>query len=129
VTIVAVALITAGLFFLGVSAFGLVRFPDFYTRAHVVAKSETLGMILVIGGVMVHHGFGSGTWRLALLLLFAMVANPTAIHALARAYHLQQALGSPDAEGEPVPPDPVERRAETGQPADPAERRPGERHR
>lgn len=84
-SVLAVVSIVAGLFFLFVSAFGLVRFPDFFTRAHVVAKSETLGMILVIAGIMFHHRFESGTWRLLLLILFAMVANPTAIHALARA--------------------------------------------
>jgi multicomponent Na+:H+ antiporter subunit G len=87
VSVLAIILILSGLFFLAVSAFGLLRFPDFYTRAHVVAKSETLGVILVISGIMVHHRFGEGTWRLVLLLAFAMVANPTAIHALSRAAH------------------------------------------
>jgi multicomponent Na+:H+ antiporter subunit G len=97
VRVLAVLSIVAGLFFLAVSAFGLVRFPDFFTRAHVVAKSETLGMILVITGIMFHHGFGSGTWRLLLLILFAMVANPTAIHALARAAQRRDDLpGDPD---------------------------------
>jgi multicomponent Na+:H+ antiporter subunit G len=85
VTVLAVVLVTSGLFFLTVSAFGLLRFPDFYTRAHVVAKSETLGIMLVMGGLMAHHRLGSGTWRLGMLLVFALVANPTAIHALARA--------------------------------------------
>jgi multicomponent Na+:H+ antiporter subunit G len=84
VTVVAIVLVVAGIFFLAVSTFGLVRFPDFYTRAHVVAKSETLGIVLVVTGVMVHHRFGQGTLRLLLLIGFAMLANPTAIHALAR---------------------------------------------
>jgi multicomponent Na+:H+ antiporter subunit G len=92
-TAVSVPLIVAGLFFLGVSAFGLVRFPDFYTRAHVVAKSETLGMILVILGVIAHHRFGQGTPKLVLLVAFALVANSTAIHALARAAHGCRGLG------------------------------------
>jgi multicomponent Na+:H+ antiporter subunit G len=90
VEIVAIVCIAAGLFFLGVSAFGIVRFPDFFTRAHVVAKSETLGVMLVVTGVIVHHRGGEGTLRLLLLGTFAMIANATAIHALARA-----ALGSP----------------------------------
>jgi multicomponent Na+:H+ antiporter subunit G len=90
VTIISILLVTAGLWFLAVSAFGLLRFPDFYTRAHVVAKSETLGIILVIGGVMAHHRLADGSWRLLLLLGFALVANPTAIQALARAAHRQQ---------------------------------------
>jgi multicomponent Na+:H+ antiporter subunit G len=84
VTAVAVALITAGAAFLAVSAVGLVRFPDFYTRAHAVAKSETLGILLVVVGLAVHHELGPGTGRLVLVLVFALVANPTAMHALAR---------------------------------------------
>jgi multicomponent Na+:H+ antiporter subunit G len=89
VTVIGFALISVGLFFLGVSAFGLIRFPDFYTRAHVVAKSETLGVILIVLGVIVHHGAGSGSLRLVFLVGFALVANATAIHALARAAHAQ----------------------------------------
>lgn len=93
-TALAVVLMTVGLFLLAVSAFGLVRFPDTYTRAHVVAKSETLGLILVVTGVMAHHRFEEGTLRLVLLLGLAAVANPTAIHAVARAaYRRDEAEG------------------------------------
>lgn len=84
-TVVAIFLITAGTGFLGVSALGLIRLPDFYTRAHVVGKSETLGIMLVVLGLIVHAGLGPVTLRLVFVLAFAMIANPTAIHALARA--------------------------------------------
>lgn len=87
-TAIAVVLVVVGVFFLGVSAFGLVRFPDFYTRAHVVAKSESLGVALVVLGVMVYHRFGEGTLTLLLVILLALVANPTAVHALSRAHRL-----------------------------------------
>lgn len=84
-TVVAVVLITAGTFFLGVSTLGVIRFPDFYTRAHVVGKSETLGIMLVVGGLVAHEAPSPATLRLLFVLVFAMIANPTAIHALARA--------------------------------------------
>ena len=86
-TAIAVVLITAGTVFLGVSALGVLRFPDFYTRAHVVGKSETLGIMLVIAGLVAHEGLGPATPRLVIVLVFALIANPTAIHALARAAH------------------------------------------
>jgi multicomponent Na+:H+ antiporter subunit G len=85
-SVLSTVLISVGLFFLTISAVGLLLFPDFYTRAHVVAKSETLGIVLVIVGIVAGEGFGGGSWRLLLLVVFAAVANPTAIHALARAY-------------------------------------------
>jgi multicomponent Na+:H+ antiporter subunit G len=80
----AVLLLAAGTFFLAISAIGLARFPDFWTRAHAVAKAETLGLVLVIAGLIVWHRFGPGTLQLALIAVFSLLVNPTAIHALAR---------------------------------------------
>jgi multicomponent Na+:H+ antiporter subunit G len=97
-TIVAIFLVSAGSFFLAISAFGLVRFPDFYTRAHVVAKSESLGVAMVILGVIAYYRGGDGTLKLLLLVTFALVANPTAIHALSRAHRLQRMPVEPDGE-------------------------------
>jgi multicomponent Na+:H+ antiporter subunit G len=85
VTVLVVACVSAGLFFLTVSAVGIVRFPDFYTRAHVVATSETVGILLIIVGLVLHQGLEMTSLRLLLVLGFALVGNPTAIHALARA--------------------------------------------
>lgn len=84
--VLSTVLISLGLFFLVVSAIGLIRLPDLYTRAHAVAKSETLGLLLVFGGLFFRPelDLGSAT-RLALVLVFSLIANPTAVHALVRA--------------------------------------------
>jgi multisubunit Na+/H+ antiporter MnhG subunit len=60
VNVIAYVLMGAGLAFLAVSAIGVAHLPTFFSRAHAVAKSET---VIVIAGI----------------------ANPTAVHALARA--------------------------------------------
>lgn len=79
-------LIGLGVLFLVVSTIGLNTLPDVYTRAHVVAKSETLALMLVFGGLLlrpeldVHAGV-----RLGFILVFALLGNPTAVHALVRA--------------------------------------------
>jgi multicomponent Na+:H+ antiporter subunit G len=85
---VAVALISVGVVFLLTSAVGVLRLPTFYARAHAVGKSETVGAIFVIAGVAVEHGWTPGTPEVVLILVFALVANPTAVHALARAERL-----------------------------------------
>lgn len=85
ITAVAATLIVAGTFFLAVSALGLVRLPDFYTRAHAVAKSESFGLVLIVAGLLVHHRLGPGSVQLVLIAAFALIANTTAMHALARA--------------------------------------------
>ena len=92
-TLVANVLIVAGLFFLAVSTLALLIMPDLYTRAHAVAKSETLGLLLLFGGLFFRpeldlESFG----RLALVLVFSVIANPTAVHALVRAANRSGAL-------------------------------------
>lgn len=85
-TIAANALLVAGLFFIAVSTYALLRMPDLYTRAHAVAKSETLGLLLVFAGVFLRPEFElTATGRLVFVLLFSLLANPTAVHALLRA--------------------------------------------
>ncbi len=81
---VAVVLLISGTFFLAISALGLIRFPDFWTRAHAVAKAETLGLVLVFAGLIVLNRVGPGSLQLFLIAGFSLLVNPTAIHALAR---------------------------------------------
>ena len=86
-------IVSVGVVFLAVSAIGLLRLPGLYTRAHAVAKSETLGLLLVFGGLLLRPelDLGAGA-RLALVFVFSAIANPTAVHALVRAAHRAGAL-------------------------------------
>ena len=86
ITIVGDVVIGIGLFFLAVSAIALLVLPDLYTRAHAVAKSETLGLMLVFIGALLRPELEVGeSARLLLVLVFALIANPTGVHALVRA--------------------------------------------
>ena len=84
-TVIAIILVAAGTFFLTVSAVGLLRLPDFYARTHAVGKSETLGSILVLGGLAVYNGWELTTVKILFIAFFVLIANPTATHAVARA--------------------------------------------
>ena len=55
-TALAVAFVSAGIFFLAAGAVGLIRFPDFYTRMHASGKCDTLGVLLVLIGIACHEG-------------------------------------------------------------------------
>jgi multicomponent Na+:H+ antiporter subunit G len=84
--VVSTVLMLAGLFFLIVSAVGLDRLPEVYTRAHAVAKSETLGLLLVFSGLFFRPELdGPTAVRLVFVVVFSVIANPTAVHALVRA--------------------------------------------
>ena len=82
--IVATALIGAGLFLMAVTAIGLIRLPDFYTRTHAVSKTDTLGIGLVLVGLALHEGATLVSLKIALGLLFIFIANPVAAHVLTR---------------------------------------------
>ncbi len=80
------ALVSVGLVFLVVSTVGLLRLPDAYTRTHAVATSETIGLALIVIGLLFHPALDvPGALRLAFILAFSLIANPTAVHALMRA--------------------------------------------
>lgn len=78
-------LLASGLFFAAVAAIGLIRLPDLYTRAHSASKSDTLGAILSLGAVGLAYGPSFSTVKIAFLLLFMFLTNPTAVHAITRA--------------------------------------------
>ncbi len=84
-TIVAMVLMLGGVFFLTVSSIGLLRLPDFYARTHAVGKSETLGAILTLSGLAVYNGWELSTFKILFILIFVLIANPTATHAISRA--------------------------------------------
>jgi multicomponent Na+:H+ antiporter subunit G len=72
-------------FFAVVAAVSLVRLPDLYTRAHGASKSETLGAMLALAATALTFGSDLSTVKVALLLLFMFITNPTAAHAITRA--------------------------------------------
>ncbi|MAG14823.1 MAG: monovalent cation/H(+) antiporter subunit G [Dehalococcoidales bacterium] len=83
--VLAIVLVVGGAFFLTVSAIGLLRLPDFYARVHAVGKSETLGTILVLSGLAVYNGWELSTVKVLFIMIFVLIANPTATHAISRA--------------------------------------------
>jgi len=74
-----------GAFFLLVSSIGVIRLPDFYSRSHASAKSETLGAMLVLGTLALYNGLELNSVKLLLVLVLVALTSPTGIHALARA--------------------------------------------
>ena len=68
-----------------VSAIGLVRMPDIYTRMHAGTKATTMGIILVILGAICIEP--SWTWKLIILAVFILLTNPLSSSVIARASH------------------------------------------
>jgi multicomponent Na+:H+ antiporter subunit G len=92
-SVLSAILIGTGVAFMTVSVIGLFLLPDVYARAHGVAKSETFGLVLVFSGLLLRPDVDApSAVRLILVLVFALLANPTGVHALLRAAFRSGAL-------------------------------------
>lgn len=80
--ILSIALIVGGVFFIFTAGIGLVRLPDFYSRTHAVSKSDTLGILLVVFGLIVHEGATINSLKLLFIFILVALANPIGSHAL-----------------------------------------------
>ena len=67
-----------------VGLFGVYRMPDFYTRLHAASIIDTLGTMLILFGLIIHHGLTLISLKLLLILIFILITTPTAAHALAK---------------------------------------------
>jgi multicomponent Na+:H+ antiporter subunit G len=79
------ALIAIGAFFYLVGAIGIYRMPDVFTRMHAASVSETLGVGLLLIGMMFLAGLSLVSVKLAIILGIIYFTSPAATHALAQA--------------------------------------------
>ena len=89
--IVAIIFIIAGLFFFLVGVLGLLRMPDVFSRIHTTTKGDTLGVGLVIIGLMVYSGFTALTLKLFITLILVWLTTPTAAHLIAKSEYERDA--------------------------------------
>ncbi|MDQ7815842.1 MAG: monovalent cation/H(+) antiporter subunit G [Melioribacteraceae bacterium] len=74
-----------GAFFMLIGSIGVIRLPDFFTRSHATSKSDTLGIMLIVVGLICHEGLVLNSLKLMIIFVFIALANPVGSHALARA--------------------------------------------
>lgn len=79
--------ILIGAFLSLVTAFGLIRLPDVYTRNHAASKSATMGVMLVLQGTFLYFYFVENHFnsRLLLGIAFIFLTSPVAGHLISRA--------------------------------------------
>lgn len=87
IELAAAILILIGAIISVVSAFGMIRLPDVYTRSHAATKSATLSVLACLLGAFiyfwVHDGFVS--IRLILGIIFVFITAPVSGHLVCRA--------------------------------------------
>ncbi len=84
-SVIAITLILAGLFFLVVAAIGMVRLPDVFSRSHALSLTDSLGAVLVLAGLAIYQGFSINLLKILVVLALIFLLNPVISHATIRA--------------------------------------------
>ena len=82
INILSSLLIIGGMIFCLIGAFGILKMPNFITRAHASSLLDSGGAIMLLTGLILKAGFTLVAAKLILVLIFLMLTGPTAIHAL-----------------------------------------------
>lgn len=83
--VIADIIVSLGVFFLLIGSIGLIRLPDFYSRAHAQGKADTLGVMLIIFGLLLGQlaeGALINSFKLLIIIAFVALTNPTGTNAL-----------------------------------------------
>ncbi len=76
--------VSAGAVFYLAGTVGLLRFPDAYTRLHALTKADTLGMALVVIGLMPQVDSVLAGLKLVLVWLLVMLSSAAVSQLIAR---------------------------------------------
>lgn len=70
-----------------ISAIGIIRFPDVYSRSHAATKSATLAVLLTLSGAFIYIWITQSIVSIRLLLgiVFVFLTAPVSGHMITRA--------------------------------------------
>lgn len=82
-----IAIVVIGSLLSVVSALGILRFPDVYTRSHAASKTSTLAVTFVLIGTFLYFWIVKGHFnsRILLAVIFIFMTAPVAGHLISRA--------------------------------------------
>lgn len=85
IDLIAGVLMVCGAFVVMIGSVGLLRLPDFFCRLHGAGVIDTLGVWLVIAGLLCQSDSWISGFKLILLAALVMVLSPVVSHTLSRA--------------------------------------------
>jgi multicomponent K+:H+ antiporter subunit G len=101
-SIVGSLLSLAGALFFLTAAIGLLRLPDFYSRAHAPTKAATLGLLFCALGSTLVYGTRDFWLEKLLLVLFVFLTAPVSTQLLVRGAAARGVPQAPDTHGTPT---------------------------
>lgn len=87
-TFIGDVIIFIGLIFIALGVIGIFRFRNFYSRALISSKIDTVGFITIIAGLVIKYGLNFDTLKLLLIMIIYLMINPLTTHSIVKsAYH------------------------------------------
>jgi len=86
-TIIAI-IMTIGALFVLLAAIGVVKMPDLFLRISVTTKAATLGVGLMLIGVVIHFSDFYTATRSFAIVLFVFLTAPISAHLIGRAAYI-----------------------------------------
>lgn len=77
-------IIFIGIVFIALGIIGIYRFNNFFSRALVASKVDTVGYITILIGIMIRHGISYFTLKVFFILLITLIINPLITHSIVR---------------------------------------------
>ena len=80
--VIAIVLISIGVFFSIVSVLGTFRFKFVLNRMHSAAMGDTLALLFVLLGLCIISGLTFTSLKLAVIIVFFWIASPVSSHLI-----------------------------------------------
>lgn len=81
--------IFCGLFFVTTSTVGMLKLSDFYSKFHPAGIMDSLGMPLIMIGLIVRNGLSVVSLKILIMMLVMWITSSTASYAVAKSYYLK----------------------------------------
>lgn len=85
IEVVSAVLMLIGAVFVFLSAIGIVKMPDLYTRMSATTKASTFGLVFILIGTSLLWGEAGIIGRSLIIILFLFFSAPIAAHIIGRA--------------------------------------------
>lgn len=77
-------IIVMGVIFMLFGVVGVFKFNNFYARMIVSSKIDIVGLITLVLGISLRHGFTFFTFKMWVIVVVVMILNPLVSHVLTR---------------------------------------------
>ena len=77
--------LAGGIASMAIGSYGLLKLPDLFSRMHAAGMIDTLGLGLIVVGLIIQAGLSLVSFKLFLILVFVLYTGPAVTHALAQA--------------------------------------------